>query len=147
MPAEPIAEQVAGLEPAMAAKIAHIGDTQATRHAAHPDMQRRIEILAGTAAAYRGAFEDEERDREQGDRGHFLVDILRHRIERCRRHEDDHENGRHQAQCEGDRHAGEHGDQCGPAIEQADGQDAHVRRTTCTRICSVSSDMPSAIIE
>jgi hypothetical protein len=82
-------------------------------------MQGGIEILAGARAADGGALQDEQRDRQQGDRGHFLVHILRHRIERGAGHEGDHEQYRHGAQCEGDRQPDEQGEQGGAAIEQS----------------------------
>ena len=60
----------------------HVGDAKPAGNPVQPGMQRRIEILAGARLADRHAFQDEQRDRQQRDRGHFLVDVLRHRIER-----------------------------------------------------------------
>ena len=83
----------------------YVGDAQATGHAMQPGMQRRIEILTGARLADRRPLEDEQRDREQRDRGHFLVDVLRHGIQRCRGHEDRHEDDSDSTQGKGDGHA------------------------------------------
>ena len=83
----------------------NVGDAEPAGHAMQPRMQRRIQILAGAGPADRGALEDEQRDRQQRDRGHFLVDVLRHGIERGRGHVDAHEHHGDRAQRKRDRHA------------------------------------------
>jgi len=130
-----------------------VGDGEAARHLVHPDMQGGIEILAGPRLADRRTLEDEQGDRQQGDRGHFLVDVLGDHVERGRRHEPHHEDQGDGAEREGDRHAGEHHAERGPGIEQADIERAHraALRSSPAAIwansCRVSSAMPIIITE
>src|SRR5690242_8452745 len=118
-------------------------------------MKRAIKILPRARTADCSAFKDEKRDRQQRDRRHFLVDVLRNRIHRRRRHECDHENRRHGAEGERDRHAGKHDQQRGAAIEKPDRQDAHAGfffqramwLATCRRSWKLSRTMPQVINE
>lgn len=97
-----------------------LGDAEAAGDLVHPGVQRRIEILPRPRLADGRALQDEERDRQEGDGSHLLIDVLRHRIEGGGRHEADHEQHRHRAQRKRDGHAEEHGAEGGPAIEEAD---------------------------
>ena len=81
----------------------HVGDAEPAGDAMQPGMQRRIQVLAGAGAADRSALENEQRDRQQRDRGHFLVDVLGNGIERGRGHVDAHEHHGDRAQRERDR--------------------------------------------
>ena len=70
MPALPIAEHVAGLEPAIAANSAQVNTLAMPSPpgiALHPRMHREIEVAPRVGAADRRALEDEERDRQQRD--------------------------------------------------------------------------------
>ena len=80
-----MAEQVAGLEPAIAANSAQANTLAMPRPPGilmHPGVHRRVQVLAGARLADRRALQDEQRDRQQRDAGHLLVDVLRHRVER-----------------------------------------------------------------
>ena len=126
-----------------------VGDAEPAGNAMQPGMQRRIEVLAGAGLADRRTLEDEQRDRQQRDRGHFLVDVLRHGIERGGRHVDRHEHDRDRAERERDRHAREHRDQGREPVADANAKDGHRRAAPvkgmmiCSRICTHSSVMPS----
>src|SRR5262249_32991743 len=124
----------------------------------HPGVQRAVEILAGARAPDRRALEDEQRDRQERDRGHLLVHVLGDGIDRSVRHEDDHERGRDEAERERDRHAGEHGEEGCAAVEKADRQRAHAApwrgtsrphslATTWSRSWTLNRNMPTVISE
>src|SRR5262249_18801363 len=105
-------------------------------------------------ASDRRAFQYEQRNRQQGDGGHFLVNVLSNRVDGTLWHEDDHEQGRHRTERECDRHAEEHHEQGSAAIKQADRQQAHRARlqrltssTTWSRIWMESSAMPIVMSE
>ncbi len=129
----------------------HVGDAKAAGHAMHPRMQGQVQVLSGARFSDGGALEDEQRDGQERDRRHFLVNVLRHRIERRRGHEEQHEHERDAAEGESDRHAREHRDERRTGIEKSDGERAHARRAPvrATAICSAiwtdSSVMPAAI--
>ncbi len=115
-------------------------------------MQRTVEVLSRLRLADRGPLQDEERNRKQRDRGHFLVNVQRHRIERCAWHEEIHEDDGHRAEGQRNRHARCHDGKCGAAIHHSDSKRAHlllhpsIADTSWSAICSVSSVMPSAIV-
>ncbi len=129
----------------------HVGDAEPAGHAMQPGVQRRIQILPGARFADRRALQDEERDRQQRDRGHFLVDVLGHGIERGGGHVDAHEHHRDRAERKRDRHAREHRKQGGQPVTDANSNDRHRRAlpvsgmTICSRICTHNSVMPAAI--
>ena len=113
----------------------HIGDAEAARNALHPGVQRAIEILARRRAADGGTFQDEQRNGQERDRGHFLVDVLRDGIDRTARHEHDHEQGRGGPERKRDGHAGEHHQKGHAAVQQTNRQDRHgmgLRRSSAT---------------
>ena len=117
-----MALHVAGELPAMAANRPQARTTATPKppgDAVQPRVQGVVQVLASTRLADRGALEDEQRDRQQRDAGQLLVDVLRDGIERRGRHEHQHEHGRDAAQREGDRHAGEQGDDGGGPVEEA----------------------------
>src|SRR4051794_28415535 len=120
----------------------------------HPGMQRAIEILPGARAPDGGALEDEQRNRQQRDRRHLLVNVLGDGIDRRCRHERDHEQRRHRAERKRDRHSGKHHQQCRGAVEQPDRQHRHgvpsCRRKkpiTCSSNWMLSSVIPVVINE
>jgi hypothetical protein len=116
-----------------------------------PGMQRHIEVLPGARSPDRGTLQDEQRDRQQRDRGHFLVDIFGHGIERGMRHINAHEHHRDRAQREGDRHARKHRKQGSEAVTDSNPQYAHRRAAPLEGVmswsnsCTQSSVMPMAI--
>ena len=144
MPAEPIAEQVAGDDPAIAANRAQantLATPEPAGHAVQPGMQRRIEVLAGAGLADRRALQDEKRDRQQRDRGHFLVDVLGHGIERCRGHVDAHEHHRDGTERERDRHARKHRKQGRDTVADANSKYGHRRAAPADRNDDLQQDL------
>ena len=130
----------------------HIGNAQTTGDAVHKGVHGRIEILTGARAADCSPFQDKQRNGQQGDRRHFLVDILCDGIEGGMRHEDRHKHHRYRAQRESNRHARKHHSQRGTAIEQPDHACCHdcsllwlMPITTCRIIWMVSRIMPMVI--
>ncbi len=121
----------------------HVRDAEAAGNLPHPRVHRRIEVLAGRRLADRRALEDEERDRQQRDARHLLVDVLRDGVERRRRHEEVHEGDRDRAERERDRHAGEHHDERRDAVRDPDREFAHVS-TSPAPLCLTSRPMLAA---
>ena len=119
----------------------HVGDAEPAGHPMQPGVQRRVQILAGAGFADRSALQDEQRDRQQRDRGHFLVDVLRHGIERGRGHVDAHEHHRDRAQRERDRHARKHRKQGGEAVTDANSQHGHRRADPLSGIDDLQQDL------
>jgi len=116
-----------------------------------PGVQRGIKIVAGARFADRCTLEDEERNGEERDARHLLVDVLGDSADRSRRHEQHHEADSDGAEREGNRNAGEQRDQGRAAIEQADGEEAHPRSaaesgdSTWSASWTTSTVMPAAI--
>src|SRR5216683_5352560 len=127
------------------------GDAEAAGNAMQPGMERRVEIAAGARLADRRAFEDEERDGEERDARHLLIDVLRDGGDRGAGHEEQHEPDRDGAQRKGDRHAREESDERRAAIEKADREEAHQRSAgescanTCSTSCATSTLIPAVI--
>ena len=119
----------------------HVGDAEPAGDPVQPGMQRRVEILAGARFADRRALEDEQRDRQQRDRRHFLVDVLRHGIERGRRHVDRHEHHRDRAQRERDRHARKHRHQRRDAVADSNSEYGHGRAVPAQRNDDLQQDL------
>jgi hypothetical protein len=120
----------------------------------HPGVNGRIEVRPGAGPADRRALEDEERDRQESDRRHLLIDVLRDGIDRSGRYYGDHEHGRDRAQRGGDRPAGEHNEKRGAAVEEPDGRGRHSgaldgisARRICIASCTARSAMPTVISE
>ena len=127
-----------------------VGDAQPARNALHPCVHREIEVPAGVGPSDRRSLQDEERNRQERDARHLLVDVLRHGVERGRRHEEIHEQNRDEAERERDRHPRKHHDKCDDPEKQAQRKDAHrSRQAKCAATCSsnwtTSSVMPDAI--
>ena len=80
----------------------HVGDAEPAGDAMKPGVQRHIEVAAGIGPADRRALQDEQRDGENDDVRHLLIDVLRDRTGRGRRHEQDHEGGGDNAERKGD---------------------------------------------
>ena len=119
----------------------YVGDAEPAGHAMQPGMQRRIQILSRAGFADRRALQDEQRDRQQRDRGHFLVDVLRHGIERGRGHVDAHEHHRDRAQRKRDRHAREHRKQGGKPVADANSKHGHRRAAPVERNDDLQQDL------
>ena len=109
----------------------HVGGAEAAGDASHPAVERGIQVAAGARLADCRAHQDEQRNGQQDEIVELRIQGFGDQPHGFRRHVEQHEDQRHRAHRERDRHSGKQRNEGGDAEQDAYLQGTHSSSSLC----------------